>query len=79
MVECGAMINGKIEIKMTNKTLVKNMPNVKWKEIPPVKGPSPQGLNVSFKQVKSVLTSEKINGRQNRQGSTERRSRSRIT
>ena len=23
---------------MKNKTLTKNMPNVKWKEIPPVKG-----------------------------------------
>ncbi len=30
--------------KMKNKTLVKNMPNVKWKAIPPVKGPNPQGL-----------------------------------
>ena len=61
---------------MTNKTLVKNMPNVKWKEIPPVKGPDSQGLNVPFKQVKTVLKSEKINGRQrqHRQGSTERRS-----
>ena len=29
---------------MKNKTLVKNMPNVKWKAIPPVKGPNPQGL-----------------------------------
>ena len=29
---------------MKNKTLVKNMPNVKWKFIPPVKGPNPQGL-----------------------------------
>ena len=29
---------------MKNKTLVKNMPNVKWKLIPPVKGPNPQGL-----------------------------------
>ena len=29
---------------MINKTLVKNMPNVKWKEIPPVRGPTPQGL-----------------------------------
>ena len=29
---------------MINKTLVKNMPHVKWKEIPPVKGPNPQGL-----------------------------------
>ena len=64
MQECGAMINGKIDQSMmTNKTLVKNMPNVKWKEIPPVKGPNPQGLNVPLKQVKSVLTSEKINGK----------------
>ena len=61
---------------MTNKTLVKNMKHVKWKEIPPLKGPDPQGLNVPFKQVKSVLEPEKINGRQRqyRQGSTERRS-----
>ena len=29
---------------MTNKTLVKNMPNLKWQAIPPVKGPNPQGL-----------------------------------
>ena len=64
MVGCGAMINGKTDqLMMTNKTLVKNMPNVKWKEIPPVKGPNPQGLNVPLKQVKSVLTSEKINGK----------------
>ena len=64
MLECGAMINGKTDQSMmTNKTLVKNMPNVKWKEIPPVKGPNPQGLNVPLKQVKSVLTSEKINGK----------------
>jgi|TARA_R110000824_G_scaffold125207_4_gene284196 hypothetical protein len=27
-----------------NPTLTKNMPHVKWKEIPPVKGPNPQGL-----------------------------------
>ena len=64
---------------MINQTLTKNMKHVKWTEIPPVKGPNPQGLNVPFKQVKTVLKSEKINGRQNRQGSTERRSRSRIT
>ena len=64
MQECGAMINGKTDQSMmTNKTLTKNMPNVKWKEIPPVKGPNPQGLNVPLKQVKSVLTSEKINGK----------------
>ena len=79
MVECGVMTNGKIDQLMTNKTLTKNMPNVKWKEIPPLRGPNPQGLNVPFKQVKTVINSEKINGRQNRQGSTERRSRSRIT
>ena len=29
---------------MINKTLVKNMSHVKWKEIPPVRGPNPQGL-----------------------------------
>jgi len=40
------------------------MKHVKWKEIPPLRGPSPQGLNVPLKQVKSVLKSEKINGRQ---------------
>ena len=47
----------------TNKTLVKNMPHVKWKEIPPVRGPNPQ-LNIALKQVKNVVKSEKINGRQ---------------
>jgi hypothetical protein len=51
---------------MINKTLTKNMKHVKWKEIPPLRGPNPQGLNVPLKQVKSVLKSEKINGRQNR-------------
>jgi hypothetical protein len=30
--------------RIFNPTLVKNMPNVKWKEIPPVKGPDPQGV-----------------------------------
>jgi hypothetical protein len=29
---------------MKNKTLTKNMPYVKWKAIPPVKGPDPQGI-----------------------------------
>ena len=59
------MTNGKIDRSMTqmNKTLVKNMPHVKWKEIPPVRGPNPQ-LNVPLKQVKNVVKSEKINGRQ---------------
>ena len=30
---------------MKNKTLTKNMPNVKWKAITPVRGPNPQGVN----------------------------------
>tara|TARA_R100000008_G_C3535389_1_gene141692 strand:- start:1 stop:201 length:201 start_codon:yes stop_codon:yes gene_type:complete len=66
---------------MSNKTLVKNMLHVKWGAIPPLRGPNPQGLNVPLKQVKSVLKSEKINGRQrqHRQGSTERRPRNRST
>ena len=69
MVECGAMINGKIDRSMTK---IKRLTLT----IPPLRGPNPQGLNVPFKQVKTVLKSEKINGRQrqHRQGSTERRS-----
>jgi|TARA_R110000787_G_scaffold39068_2_gene98144 hypothetical protein len=51
---------------MINKTLTKNMKNVKWNDIPPVKGPNPQGLNVPIKQVKTIKNSEKINGRQHR-------------
>ena len=63
------MINGKTDrlmMKIKRLTLT----------IPPLRGPNPQGLNVPFKQVKTVLKSEKINGRQrqHRQGSTERRS-----
>ena len=29
---------------MKNKTLTKNMPNVKWDSIPPVRGPNQQGI-----------------------------------
>ena len=54
---------------MKNKTLTKNMPNVKWKELPPVKGPDSQGLNVPVKLVKTIENSRKINGRY-RQSST---------
>ena len=36
---------------MKNKTLTKNMPNVKWKAIPPVRGPNPYGI-VRSKNVK---------------------------
>jgi hypothetical protein len=40
-----------------NPILTKNMPHVKWKEIPPVRGPNPQGLK------KSIITQKKINNR----------------
>ena len=55
-----------------NKNLVINMPHVKWKEIPPLKGPDSQGLNVPTKQVKTIENSENINGR-NRQTITKRK------
>ena len=55
-----------------NKTLVVNMQHVKWKEIPPLKGPDSQGLNVPTKQVKTIENSENINGR-HRQSTTKRR------
>ncbi len=55
-----------------NKTLVANMQHVKWKEIPPLKGPNSQGLNVPTKQVKTIENSENINGR-NRQTITKRK------
>jgi len=50
---------------MINKTLVKNMPHVKWKEIPPVRGPNPQGLidkgiisdQVKLKDLKDLVNS----------------------
>ena len=57
---------------MKNKTLVANMQHVKWKEIPPLRGPNPQGLNVPTKQVKTIENSENINGRY-RQSPTKRR------
>ena len=66
------MINGRTDQLMTR---IKRLTLT----VPPLRGPNPQGLNIPFKQVKTVLKSEKINGRQNRQGSTELRSRSRIT
>ena len=56
----------------TNKTLVANMQHVKWKEIPPLKGPDSQGLNVPTKQVTTIKNSENINGR-NRQTITKRK------
>ncbi len=57
-----------------NKTLVANMQHVKLKEIPPLKGPDSQGLNVSVKQSTTIKNSENINGRYG-QSSTKRRDR----
>ena len=57
-----------------NKNLVKNMKHVKWKEIPPLKGPDSQGLNVPLKQSTTIENSENINGRYG-QSSTKRRDR----
>ena len=48
------------------------MQHVKFKAIPPLKGPDPQGLNVPTKQAKTLENSENINGRY-RQGSSKRR------
>ena len=62
--------NGGFSVK--NKTLVANMQHVKWKEIPPIKGPDSQGLNVPIKQVKTIENSENINGK-NRQTITKRK------
>ena len=42
-----------------NPTLTKNMPNVKWNEIPPVKGPDSEGIKAPIRQpkrFKSILT-----------------------
>ena len=62
--------NGGFSVK--NKTLVANMQHVKWKEIPPLKGPDSQGLNVPTKQATTIKNSENINGK-NRQTITKRK------
>ena len=59
-------------LAMKNKTLVENMQHVKWNQIPPLKGPDSQGLNVPTKQVTTIKNSENINGRY-RQSPTKRR------
>ncbi len=38
-----------------NPTLVKNMKHVKWKEIPPLKGPNSQGLIKEIKAKKNFM------------------------
>jgi len=63
---------GGYSMTVKNKTLVVNMQHVKFKEIPPLKGPDSQGLNISVKQSTTIKNSENINGRY-RQGSTKRR------
>ena len=40
-----------------NKTLTKNMPNVKWQQLPPRKGPDSNGIQTSYKQ---VVASKKV-------------------
>ena len=47
---------------MKNKTLTKNMPNVKWDQLPPLRGPNPQGVNDGnvYSSNKQVVTSKKV-------------------
>ena len=48
---------------MKNKTLTKNMPNVKWSQLPPLRGPNPQGeLNgkIIRRSDKQMVTSKKV-------------------
>ena len=44
-----------------NPTLIKNMTHVKLNEIPPLKGPDPQGIKTPLKpkRFKSILTVSK--------------------
>ena len=46
--------------KYKNPTLTKNMPNVKWDQIPPVSGPEPL-INQTKQTIQDKL--ENINGR----------------
>ncbi len=71
-MKCMMTIKRKEGGLVKNKTLVVNMQHVKWKEIPPLKGPDSQGLNVPTKQVKTIENSENINGR-HRQTITKRK------
>ena len=52
---------GFIKEKMKNPTLTKNMKHVKWRAIPPLKGPTPQGLRKEVKQ--DTKKPESLNGR----------------
>jgi len=65
---------GGYSMTVKNKTLVANMQHVKRDQIPPLKGPDSQGLNVPLKQSTTTENSENINGRYG-QSSTKRRDR----
>lgn len=41
--------------KNINPTLTKNMPNVKWDQLPPRKGPNSQGVNYGNVSSKNKL------------------------
>ena len=43
--------------RIFNPTLTKNMPDVKWDQLPPRKGPDSNGIQTSYKQ---VVTSKKV-------------------
>jgi len=53
--------NSRFIKKMKNPTLTKNMKHVKWKAIPPLKGPDPEGLRKVKEQDTKKL--ESLNGR----------------
>ena len=52
---------------MKNKTLTKNMPYVKWDQLPPRKGPNPQAVNYgtnkknNSKSSRAILQSKRDN------------------
>ena len=71
-MKCMMTIKRKEVGSVKNKTLVANMQHVKWNQIPPLKGPDSQGLNVPTKQVTTIKNSENINGR-HRQTITKRK------
>ena len=54
-----------LNIIMKNKTLTKNMPYVKWKAIPPVKGPDSQGVKYGSNK-KNPSTNKKRLGKNTR-------------
>ena len=47
--------------RIFNLTLTKNMPNVKWQAIPPVRGPNPQGITRSKNGKKNNSKTKKLN------------------